>query len=407
MRGREQTVAEGTAPAGLRRVPAALLFLVPLLVLGAVVALFLVQEETLVGPSPVPPDALQKLEVERVTFEPGLIRVAVRNSGPAEVTVAQVLVDEALWQFAAHPGPTIPRLSRATVTIPYDWIPGDPVEVKLITSVGLVFKASVPIATTTPVPTWRAAGGFALLGVYAGVIPVYLGLLWLPFLRRLERRWRDVLVAMTAGILLFLGVDVMKEALEVAGRIPSLFQGVALAAIGLTLGVLGLAAVGRAVGADAEGVQGEAGRRALAYLVALGIGLHNMGEGLAIGTAYVRGEVALGALLVVGFTLHNATEGFGIVAPISRDRTALRHLLWMGALAGVPTVAGTLLGGFTYFDPLAVLFFALGGGAIFYVIGILARLLWRGFAGTGALTQAAGVAAGLLIMYGTGLLLAR
>ncbi|MGH7364099.1 MAG: hypothetical protein ACREKA_10160, partial [Candidatus Methylomirabilales bacterium] len=138
MREREQSVAEAEAPAGLRRVPAALLFLVPLLVLGAVVALFLVQEEALVGPSPVPADALQKLQFERVTFEPGLIRVAVRNSGPAEVTVAQVLVDEALWQFAAHPGPTIPRLSRATFTIPYDWIPGDPVEVKLITSVGLV-----------------------------------------------------------------------------------------------------------------------------------------------------------------------------------------------------------------------------------------------------------------------------
>ncbi|MBI4391363.1 MAG: ZIP family metal transporter, partial [candidate division NC10 bacterium] len=364
-------------------------------------------EEALVGPSPVPPDALQRLEVERVTFEPGLIRVAVRNSGPGEVTVAQVLVDEALWQFAAEPGPTIGRLGRAAFTIPYDWIPGDPVEVKLISSVGLVFTASIDIATVTPVPTWRAAAGFALLGVYAGVIPVYLGLLWLPFLRRLERRWRDLLVAMTAGILLFLGVDVMKEALAVAARIPSLFQGVALAAIGLTLGILGLAAIGRAAGADAEGLQHEAGRRALAYLVALGIGLHNMGEGLAIGTAYVRGEMALGALLVVGFTLHNATEGFGIVAPISRDRTALRHLLWMGALAGAPTVAGTLLGGFTYFDPLAVLFFALGGGAIFYVIGILARLLQRGFAGTGALTHAAGVAAGLLLMYGTGLLLAR
>jgi zinc transporter ZupT len=407
MPDRAQSVADGRALGRLQRVPAGLLFLVPLLVLAAVVVLFLRQEEALVGPSPVPPDALQKLEVERVTFEPGLIRVAVRNSGPAEVTVAQVLVDEALWQFAAHPGPTIPRLSRATFTIPYDWIPGDPVEVRFITSVGLVFKTSVPIATTTPAPTWRAAGGFALLGIYAGVIPVYLGLLWLPFLRRLEPRWRDVLVAVTAGILLFLGVDVMKEALEVAGRIPSLFQGVALAAIGLTLGVLGLAAVGRAAGADAEGVQGEAGRRALAYLVALGIGLHNMGEGLAIGTAYVRGEMALGALLVVGFTLHNATEGFGIVAPISRDRPALRHLLWMGALAGLPTIAGTLLGGFTYFDPLAVLFFALGGGAIFYVIGILARLLHRGFTGTGALSQAAGVAAGLLVMYGTGLLLAR
>ncbi|MBI3003349.1 MAG: ZIP family metal transporter [candidate division NC10 bacterium] len=404
---REQAAAEGRAAGGLGRVPAAILFLVPLLVLGAVVVLFLVQEEALVGPSPVPPDALQRLEVERVTFEPGLIRVAVRNSGPGEVTVAQVLVDEALWQFAAEPGPTIGRLGRAAFTIPYDWIPGDPVEVKLISSVGLVFTASIDIATVTPVPTWRAAAGFALLGVYAGVIPVYLGLLWLPFLRRLERRWRDLLVAMTAGILLFLGVDVMKEALAVAARIPSLFQGVALAAIGLTLGILGLAAIGRAAGADAEGLQHEAGRRALAYLVALGIGLHNMGEGLAIGTAYVRGEMALGALLVVGFTLHNATEGFGIVAPISRDRTALRHLLWMGALAGVPTVAGTLLGGFTYFDPLAVLFFALGGGAIFYVIGLLARLLQRGFAGTGALSQAAGVAAGLLLMYGTGLLLAR
>ncbi|MFQ5915835.1 MAG: ZIP family metal transporter, partial [Nitrospinota bacterium] len=289
----------------------------------------------------------------------------------------------------------------------YPWLETEPVELTVITSNGLTFTHTTDIPINTPRLGWRSVGSFSLLGVYAGVIPVFLGLLWLPFLRRLGNRWLGFLVAMTAGILVFLGVDVLAEGFETAGRVPEVFSAVIVLTTGLIVGVFGLLAVGRwslQVGADRP----EAFRRlVLAYMVAAGIGLHNMGEGLAIGAAYVTGDIALGALLVVGFTIHNATEGFGILAPVARQGLALTHLLWFGLIAGGPTVLGTLLGGFAYYDILATFFFALGAGAIFYVVYELARLVLRAEAeaenGEYALGFA-GVLVGLLVMFLTALL---
>jgi zinc transporter ZupT len=140
-------------------------------------------------------------------------------------------------------------------------------------------------------------------------------------------------------------------------------------------------------------------------MISIGIGLHNFGEGLAIGAAYIMGEIALGALLVIGFTIHNATEGFGILGPVSRQGVAFSHLVNFGLIAGGPTVLGTLLGGFAYYDVLAAFFFALGAGAIFYVVYELAKFIWKP---DGTLrdyvTNLVGFLAGLLLMYATGLL---
>ena len=141
----------------------------------------------------------------------------------------------------------------------------------------------------------------------------------------------------------------------------------------------------------------------VATLIALGIGIHNLGEGLAIGTAYATGEIALGSFLVLGFLLHNTTEGLGIVAPLAKERPRFRDLLLLGALAGVPTVLGAWVGGFTYSPVWSTLFFAIGAGAIAQVV----FELWRLFARQGGLARplnAAGLLTGLLVMYATGLL---
>ncbi len=384
-----------------------LLALLPLVLLAALIGLFIAWGDDLVGPAPVPADALARLDVERLIFSSEGIAVQVVNSGPAALTVAQVIVNDAIWEFADEPDRTIPRLGRATIGLVYPWLDGEPVTVKILTANGLAFTKTVPIATMTPTPAAGMLLLFALLGVLVGVLPVYLGLLWFPLVRRLDRVVLDFFLALTAGLLLFLGVDAVVEALELATLVPAPYRGTGLVAIGLIGAALVLVAVSRRTLRRVEGRSEATRALALSYLIATGIGLHNLGEGLAIGAAYAVGELALGAFLVVGFTLHNITEGFGILTPLARHGTTIRHLLVLGLTAGAPTIVGTWLGGFAYSNVWATFFLAVGAGAIFQVVYELARL--TGHEGRSRIASPVGVAgvlAGMLLMYLTGLLIA-
>jgi len=405
MSTQDETMSVAEVSRTVWRPGAWLLILLPVAVLVAMVVLFLAKGEVLVGKSPIPPDALLKIEFERVVFRPGEIIATVRNTGPDAVTIAQVAVNDALWQYAVSPGTSLTRMQQGLVTIPYPWEAGDPVEVKLITSNGLVFTKKVDIAAETPRPSVKALGAFALLGIYVGVIPVYLGFLWFPFLRRVRERWFHFFLSLTAGLLIFLGVDALKEALEAAGKVPGAFKGVGIILIGVSVGLLGLMAVGERTMGRARAAAPGGERLALAYLIAAGIGLHNLGEGLAIGAAYALGNIALGTFLIVGFTIHNTTEGLGVVAPVARDGVRLRHLLLMGLLAGGPTVLGTWIGGFTYSAVWSILFLALGAGAIFQVVYELIKLMVRDAReAAGTVANFVGLIVGLGIMYLTSLL---
>jgi len=405
MRTHDETLPVADVPRTGWRPGAWLLILLPVALLAAMVALFLAKGEGLIGKAPIPPDALLKVEFERIVFRPGEILATVRNTGPDVVTIAQVTVNDALWQFAVSPGPTLARMQQANISTPYPWETGDPVEIKVITSNGLAFKKKVEIAAETPRPSLRSLGVFALLGIYVGVIPVYLGFLWFPFLQRVRERWFHFFLSLTAGLLIFLGLDALKEALEAAGKVPGAFKGVGIVLIGVSAGLLGLMAVGeRTMGRARAGAPGDR-RLALAYMIAAGIGLHNLGEGLAIGAAYALGNVALGTFLIVGFTIHNTTEGFGVVAPVARDGVRLKHLVLMGLLAGGPTILGTWIGGFTYSALWSILFLALGAGAIFQVVYELLKLMARDAReAAGSVANFLGLILGLGIMYLTGLL---
>jgi ZIP family zinc transporter len=346
---------------------------------------------------------VEELTIERIVLpEPGLMRVEVTNGGPEPVTVAQVLVDDAVWAHEIDGDRTIGRLESRTITLPYPWVEGEPHEVLLLTSTGATFAGEVAVATETPSPDARYLATFALLGLYVGVIPVFLGLLWLPFLRGIPRRWLDFFLSLTIGLLVFLGVDALAEALELAGRVPGAFQGLGIVLLGALGTPLAIAALG-----NWKETKGGRSPLYVATLIALGIGLHNLGEGLVIGAAYATGEIALGAFLVLGFLLHNTTEGLGIVAPIAHERPGLTQLVLLGALAGVPTILGAWVGGFTYSPVWTTLFFAIGVGAIVQVV----YELWRLFAGRDgqgltAPLNAAGLVLGLVIMYATGLFVA-
>jgi zinc transporter ZupT len=383
--------------------------LLPLVMLAAIVSLVLSRGPGAIFITPVP---VERLDFERVAFRHQEIVVTVRNSGPQPVVIAQIIVNGALWNFAASPSQEVPRLGRARLAIPFDWIEGEPYAIEVVTSGGFKFGHEVDAAFLTPGPTREAFWAFALLGIYVGVIPVYLGLAGLPALRRLSRRGWGALLGLTVGLLVFLGVDALAEALEVAERIPSVFRGTGLITIGVLGSFLGLVALmQRLLGAGAKKGPFHV-RLTLAYLIALGIGLHNLGEGLAIGAAYVLGEIALGTLLVVGFMIHNITEGPAIIAPISRapefrGGRLVTHLVLLGALGGGPTIVGGWLGGLVYSDPLAVLFLAIGAGAIFQVVYEVVKFMAReAEGGLGQPLNFAGFLAGLVLMYVTALLVA-
>lgn len=375
----------------------------PIALLAIFVALFLVYGPLGVFERAFPP--VEKLTVDRVTLRPGEMIVAITNGGPQPVTVAQVLVDDAYWHHTITPDPTVPRLGRATIRIPYPWVQGESHKVKLLTSSGLTIEHEIAVAVETPRPDSRYLFTFTILGFYVGVVPIFVGLLWFPFLRRIGRRWLHFFLSLTGGLLVFLGVDTLTEALEVRARVPGALQGTGLVTLGVVGTILALTVLVRRTTRGA--VDGPHARLVLAGLIALGIGLHNLGEGLAIGAAYALGEVALGTFLVMGFLLHNTTEGLGIAAPLAIDRPPLAQFISLGAIAGLPTILGAWIGGFVYSPVFATLFLAIGAGAIFQVVYELARLTVRQ-AGDELMTMTnfAGFMAGLLIMYVTGLFVA-
>ncbi|MCH9015506.1 MAG: ZIP family metal transporter [Gemmatimonadetes bacterium] len=346
---------------------------------------------------------VEELSFERVTLAPGVIAVELVNGGPDPVTVAQVMVDEAFRSFTIEPSATIPRLGRATIEIPYPWVQDEAHGITLLTSTGVTFEHEIELATATPVLGARYFLVFGAVGLYVGVIPVLIGLLWFPFLRRLERRWIHFMLALTAGLLVFLGVDALEEGIEAAHAVAGAFQAEVLVLVGaIATFVLLQAASHRSTSRDDA-----SGRMTVALLIAMGIGLHNLGEGLAIGAAYSLGEAALGAFLIIGFMLHNTTEGLGIVAPIASDRPRIRTLAALGAIAGVPTILGAWIGGLAYSPLIAVLFLSVGAGAIAQVVVALYRVVERESEGTtlNPIT-ATGIVVGFAIMYGTGLFVA-
>ena len=149
-------------------------------------------------------------------------------------------------------------------------------------------------------------------------------MLWQPFMRGLRRRTMDAILAMTLGLLVFLLIDTASEGLEKAAEVPGSLQGLILFGASALLAYLLIQVVSTRRGAKASEA---AGRYNVAWMLAIGIGLHNLAEGLVVGAAYASGAAALGAFLVIGFTLHNVTEGIGIAAPIAQDRLSVRRFI--------------------------------------------------------------------------------
>ena len=394
---------QGAAPAASRTAPLWVLVVACLAVVAAALgALGLVVAGSLPERNGPP---VEEVSVERTVLEPGVIVLTVRGTGADPVQVAQVTVNDAFVDFRGGEAP-LSRLETTTLRLDYPWQVGQPYVVGLLTSSGLVVDHEIPVAVPTPTSGADVLGLMALLGVYVGVLPVALGMTVLPVLRRVGPgavRW---LLALTVGLLAFLALDAGFEALDLGRASGGAFGGPTLVVLGAALAFLALTAVDRALKARRADAGARPSGLPLAIGIAVGIGLHNLGEGLAIGSAYAVGELALGASLVVGFALHNTTEGLAVVSPLSRERNPLLRLVGLGLLAGAPTVLGALIGVSVDNGELSAFLLGIGIGAIVQVVlQIVPGLRTRGGPALTVAT-ASGVAAGLLLMYATGLLVA-
>jgi zinc transporter ZupT len=388
-----------TSPQRAPRRPRWLSALVPLVILAAAIGLFVALDAPGLDRVGVP---VEELTVERSVLRPGEIQLHIRNDGPDPVELRQVIVNDGFTSFTQSEE-EIGRLGGAEVSIQYPWIEGENYEVLLLTSTGATIDHAIEAAAETPDADLGFYGLMALIGLYVGVIPVAIGMLWLPWMRTVDMRWMRFLLAFTIGLLAFLGIEALLEGSELAGEGPAAFGGAALVWLGAVGAYLALA------GVDAwlrSRRRGEASGYRAAFLVALGIGLHNLGEGLAIGSAYAIGSLALGAALVVGFALHNTTEGLAIVAPAARDsKISVRRLVGLGLLAGAPAVLGAWIGASAFHPSIAGLMFGIGAGAIAQVIVQIYPSI-RDREGGPLLNPlvAGGLLCGVLVMYVTGLM---
>ena len=379
---------------------------VPLVLLTAVVALFTATGGSitgLVGDSPPPAD---EFDIRRVEFHPGEIHIRVTNPQRDDLTIGSVTVDDAIVPFDVDGDPTMGRLRSRVITVQYDWVPDEPISVGVTSSTGIQTTKEIAAAVQTPEASGRSFLGYALIGTLVGIVPIALGLLWLPSLRRAAPEWLAAFMALTAGLLAFLAVEALSEALELQAALPSALGGAGLVLLGVAFSFLFLTAVSSRLGEG--GGASSAGGLALATLVAIGIGLHNLGEGLAIGSSFALGELALGTFFIVGFMIHNVTEGLGIASPLAEGRAvSWRRLVVLALVAGAPAILGAWLGGFVTSDVLGVVFFSAAAGAAFEVVVEVARYVAR--RAPGGLTSPhalGGFLAGIAVMYVTGLLVA-
>jgi zinc transporter, ZIP family len=350
---------------------------------------------------------LPEIAVEKIEFRenPSQIIAFIRNAGPTEITISQADVNDRIHAAAIEPSKTLSRLSEAKVIIPFFWNPAEPYEVGITTDDGTRFSKTIEAAALAPNPDSQQIIFFAVIGVYVGIIPVMIGLLWYPFIRSMSRNMYNFFLSLTAGLLVFLGIDALIESNEIAtDTISSIFNGQVLIVIVTTISFIALLytserltqrAIKKSMSSAAEitspytsysnsddinsprirlqetqwQMQELVKPLAISLMIAIGIGLHNFGEGLAIGAAVLLGEIALSTFLIVGFTLHNTTEGLAIVAPLAKSRKLmLRRLVLMGVIAGAPTIAGAWIGGFLYSPIATIIFLSIGAGAIFQVV---------------------------------------
>jgi len=348
---------------------------------------------------------LPEITMEKIDFVGSEIHVTVRNTGPIPVEVAMADVNDRIQPAAVEPDRFLERYETTLVRIPFAWNEAEPYIIGITIEDGTRFEKEVEAAAPVLEPTLDLAIFFAIIGTYVGIIPVMIGLLWLPFIKKISKQKFHFFLALTAGLLFFLAIDSIEEAIEVSDEsLAGSFNGILLVATVIVLSFLGLYYSGNKLVERASSSK-LAKPVAIALMISIGIGLHNFGEGLAIGAAVGLGSVAFSTFLIVGFALHNTTEGIAIAAPMSRGKLMIGKLAAMGLIAGAPAIFGAWIGGFSYSPFTSVIFLSIGAGAIFQVIIVIMKWIRdEGDKNLSSASVASGFAVGMLVMYLTSIL---
>jgi zinc transporter ZupT len=376
----------------------------PLVLLAAVIAVFLWTEGAGLDVEPAAP--VEHVQIEGTKLSPNKIEIELRNTSPEDITISYVNINDAIWPFQIEPDNHLDRLERSTLTLDYPWVEAQAYSITMFTENAVAFTTDIGVATETETVSGATLGSLTLVGLYVGVIPVVLGMLWLPVLHTIGRRTMRFLMAATVGLLVFLGADAFFESFELAQELPGAFQGVGIMVVGVVGSIALLNAISRKQ--LTANLSGEERRSKFATMVAVGMGLHNLGEGLAIGAAFAIGEAALGTFLVVGFIIQNITEGLGVVVPLARQRAGLGFLAVLAIVAGAPAIVGAWIGGLAIAPFWSLLFLAIGAGAVFQVAWQIGNeLVWndREERDPMPLTAFSGLMTGMLVLFVTGLII--
>ena len=346
--------------------------------------------------------ALPEITIEKVDFIDSEIQATVRNTGPIPVQVVVADVNDRIQPAAVEPDGYLERYETTLVRIPFEWNEAEPYRIGITIDDGTRFEKEIESAAFALEFTLDLAIFFAIIGTYVGIIPVMIGLLWLPFIKKISKQKYHFFLALTAGLLLFLAIDSIEESIEVSNEnLANSFNGALLVSTVVVLSFLALYYVGNKIISKSDSLHFSK-PVAIGSMISIGIGLHNFGEGLAIGAAVGIGSIAFSSFLIVGFALHNTTEGIAIAAPMSRGKLMIGKLAIMGLIAGSPAIFGAWIGGFAYSPFTSVVFLAIGAGAIFQVILVLLKWIQKENDGNlSTLSVVSGFAIGMLVMYFT------
>ena len=367
----------------------------PIVLLAILIAFLLGPASTFLQFGIVLPD----ISIEKVEFTENEIRATVRNTGPIDVNVVVADVNDRIQPAAIEPDSHLKRFETGLVRIPYDWNEGQPYAIGITIDDGTRFEKQIDAASASLEPNAELFGFLGIIGLLIGVVPIMIGLLWYPFIKKLGKNAFNFFLSFTIGLLLFLGLDAIEEAFEISNdHLAPIFNGELLIATVVILSFLGLYGIGNLLIKRTEFSKLSKGL-AISLMVAIGIGLHNLGEGLAVGAAIALGQVALSTFLIIGFAIHNTTEGLAIAAPLARTKSFVGKMIGFGMIAGVPAIFGTWIGGFSFSPFFTIIFLSIGAGAIFQVVLSIFQFIKDESDSFSNISIISGIGVGLTLMY--------
>ena len=373
----------------------------PIVLLAIVIAFLLGPASTFLQFGVVLPE----VSIVKVEFIENEIQATVRNTGPIDVAVVVADVNDRIQPAAVEPDSSLKRFETALVRIPFDWNEGQPYEIGVTIDDGTRFSTQVDAAFASLEPNVDLFVFLGMIGFLIGVVPIMIGLLWYPFIKKLGKNAFNFFLAFTMGLLIFLGIDAVLEASEISeNHLSSIFNGELLIVTVVILSFLSLYGIGQKL-IKTDNLSALSKGLTISLMIAIGIGLHNLGEGLAVGAAIALGEVALSTFLIIGFATHNTTEGLAIAAPLTSSKAKIAKMIGLGLIAGTPAIFGCWVGGFSFSPLFTLIFLAIGAGAIFQVVISIFQYMKDKSDLLSNTSLFAGVSVGLIVMYLTSVII--